>query len=139
MLEPQTSAPWLCLSTYPHVGTSYKQQQSPTSGSPARITRRIQSVNSKTPINPQAGLFFRQDGSGSSSQFVLLPLPECHSPSLVRRPAARGRPPPHDLLQECIRKLGRFQSELVQNFRKKDACLGWMRHTCLHFSVEPDP
>lgn len=30
---------WTCLSTHPHVGTSYKQRHSPSAGSPVRLMR----------------------------------------------------------------------------------------------------
>lgn len=82
VLEPQPRGP-----THPHVGTSYKQQQSPTSGSPARITRRIQSASDRTSASPQPGLYFGQDGSFSSSACSA-------SPPSVTRPGQGGRWPP---------------------------------------------
>lgn len=76
-----------CLSTHPHVGTSYRQTHSPSAGSPARVTRgggrcslfRYQTGNKTKKVPSPSPLFFlEQDGSASSLQFVLLPLPECH-------------------------------------------------------------
>lgn len=52
----------------------------PLLGLPSAVNReRYSLLETITPTSLHPRLFFEQDGSVSSLQFVLLPLPECHS------------------------------------------------------------
>ena len=69
-------APWIHLSTHPHVGTSYKERQSPSLGSPARSTGDDTVFKTLKLKNPPPSSLFRARWIPSSSQFCSASPPE---------------------------------------------------------------